>query len=325
MELSPGLSQANFRATHSLTISGMGFASLRGLAKEAERLGLFKAASFSSVLASLVCPIDVQGLQGVSEVDLFISHSWSSSNWLKMLAICHHLNLDFAIASSVVTWMVALLVMLLRAGSYIALLEESFTVLVLTTVVLPVTFLLLTYFGGDAVRTTRLWFDMACVSNATPFSKLHTLQMIPAIVASSAELLVVWDESVFGRLWCCYEMAVFVRSSQTKAMHFVPTWAPIWILTCYSIACSAVLSWLMSETAPSDLGLVTSSRRELFWSGLVRQMSGAPVLLMIAVPFSWFCLKKVRRHRRMLQQMGDFDLSSLAGIGAEYEGVCGSR
>ena len=44
--------------------------------------------------------------------------------------------------------MVALLVMLLRAGSYIALLEESFTVLVLTTVVLPVTFLLLTYFGG---------------------------------------------------------------------------------------------------------------------------------------------------------------------------------
>ena len=199
MESSPGLSQANFRATHSLTISGMGFASLRGLAKEAERLGLFKAASFSIVLASLVglidTQIDTQSLPSVSEVDIFISHSWSSSNWLKMLAICHHLNLDFAIASSIVTWMVALLVMLLRAGSYVALLEESFTVLVLTTVVLPVTFLLLTYFGGDAVRTTRLWFDKACVSTATPFSKLHTLQMIPAIVASSGELVVVWDES----------------------------------------------------------------------------------------------------------------------------------
>ena len=195
MEASPGLSQANFRATHSLTISGMGFASLRGLAKEAERLGLFKAASFSSVLASLARPIDTQSLPSVSDVDIFISHSWSSPNWLKMLAICHHLNLDFAIASSIVTWMVALLVMLLRAGSYAALLEESFTLLLLTIVVVPVTVLFLAYFGWDAIRATKLWFDKACVSTATPFSKLHTLQMIPAIVASSGELVVVWDES----------------------------------------------------------------------------------------------------------------------------------
>ena len=58
----------------------------------------------------------------MSDVDTFISHLWSSSSWLKMLAICRHFNLDFAIASSIVTWMVALLVMPLRAGSYAALL-----------------------------------------------------------------------------------------------------------------------------------------------------------------------------------------------------------
>ena len=142
-------------------------------------------------------PIDAQSLPSVSDVDTFISHSRSSSSWLKMLAICHHLNLDFAIASSIVTWMVALLVMLLRAGSYAALLEESFTLLLLTIVVVPVTVLFLAYFGWDAIRATKLWFDKACVSNASPFSKLHTLQMIPAIVASSREMLVVWDECVF--------------------------------------------------------------------------------------------------------------------------------
>ena len=111
---------------------------------------------------------------------------------------------------------------------------------------------------------------------------------------------------VWPFVWCCYEMAVFVRSSQTKtkAMHFVPTWAPIWIFAFYGVACFALLGWFVSATAPSELGLVTSSRRELFWSSLVHQMSGAPVLLTMAVPFSWFCLKKVRRHRHMLQQWG---------------------
>ena len=325
MEASPGLSQANFRATHSLTISGMGFASLRGLAKEAERLGLFKAASFSSVLASLARPIDTQSLPSVSDVDIFISHSWSSSNWLKMLAICHHLNLDFAIASSVVTWMVALLVMLLRAGSYVALLEESSALLQLTIVVVPMTVLLLAYLGWDAARATRLWFDMACVSNATPFAKLHTLQMIPAIVASSREMLVVWDESVFSRLWCCYEMAVFVKSSQTKAMHFVPTWAPLWILTCFGIGCCGVLGWFTSSGDSSKWHLVASSRNEIFWSGFTHQMAGLPVFMLVAAPFSWFCLKKVRHHRHMLQQMGDFDLSNLTGVGVHCEGGCGKR
>ena len=311
MEISPGLSQANFRATHSLTISGMGFASLRGLAKEAERLGLFKAASFSSVVASLARPIDVQSLPSVSDVDMFISHSWSSSKCLKMLAMCHHLNLDLAIASSVVTWAVVLLVMLLRAGSYVALLQESSALLLSTTVVLPMAVWLLAYVGCDAVRATRLWFDRACVSNATPFSKLHTLQMIPAIVASSREMLVVWDESLFSRLWCCYEMAVFVKSSQAKAMHFVPTWAPIWILSCFGIGCCGVLGY--SSGGSSKWDLVTSSRSEIFWSGFTHQMAGLPVFMLLAVPFSWFCLKKVRHHRRMLQQMADFDLSSLTG------------
>ena len=119
---------------------------------------------------------------------------------------------------------------------------------------------------------------------------------------------------MFGRLWCCYEMAVFVKSSQTKAMHFVPTWAPIWVLASFCLACFSVLGWFVAAQGPSELGLVTSSRKELFWSGLARQTPGAPVLLIVAVPWSWFCLKKVRRHRRMLQQMGDFDLSSLTGV-----------
>lgn len=35
------------------------------------------------------------------KVDLFLSHSWSCPNWKKLLAMCHFLNLDLAIISSI--------------------------------------------------------------------------------------------------------------------------------------------------------------------------------------------------------------------------------
>ena len=35
------------------------------------------------------------------KVDLFLSHSWSCPSWMKLLALCHFLNLDLAIISSI--------------------------------------------------------------------------------------------------------------------------------------------------------------------------------------------------------------------------------
>ena len=39
--------------------------------------------------------------QDALKVDLCISHSWSCPSWMKLLAMCHFLNLDLAIISSI--------------------------------------------------------------------------------------------------------------------------------------------------------------------------------------------------------------------------------
>ena len=169
--------------------------SLQSRAVQAEKAGLFRAASPAQVVWNLVWRHNdsiYDGLRGVHDVDVFISHSWSTSGLLKALAICVHFNLDAAILAFVVTWMLALLLMLLSYASIVGILEALSLPQMFFIFICPSTAaFLLTLFGGHLLRSTTIWFDRLCVSQATPFSKLETLQAIPAFVASSQELLVV--------------------------------------------------------------------------------------------------------------------------------------
>ena len=41
----------------------------------------------------------------VNEVDIFISHAWTSDRWLKYAALCYDLNFHLALGVSITTWM----------------------------------------------------------------------------------------------------------------------------------------------------------------------------------------------------------------------------
>ena len=60
-----------------------------------------------SCYASLPC---------VSEVDFFVTHSWSCPSWRKTLAMCHFLNLDLAMAFTCLTWLLVVLILAISAG-----------------------------------------------------------------------------------------------------------------------------------------------------------------------------------------------------------------
>mmetsp|Transcript_7176 Transcript_7176/g.16290 ORF Transcript_7176/g.16290 Transcript_7176/m.16290 type:complete len:97 (-) Transcript_7176:3-293(-) len=80
--------------------------------RRAEQDGLFRATTadtlFNFVLLNSISKYfqaspdrtsRYDSLERVSQVDFFISHSWSCPSWMKRLALCHCLNLNLAIGS----------------------------------------------------------------------------------------------------------------------------------------------------------------------------------------------------------------------------------
>ena len=79
----------------------------------ADAKGLFRCVSAHDVISCLLPEIlrtgaSYRSARRATHVDCFVSHSWSSPRWMKILAICHHLNLGLATVSSammsVLTW-----------------------------------------------------------------------------------------------------------------------------------------------------------------------------------------------------------------------------
>ena len=180
-------------------------AAIREQARAAHRQGIFNAARVGTVLWRLFFPDSKVQVASVGRVDTFVSHSWSSVSWQKFLAICHHFNLDLALTSSLMAWILAMAVTVIRAGGFNLVADEGMIHLAVTLICFPLAIFAMMYFGGHMFSRRDLWFDQVCVSDAHPFAKLQTLQSIPSFVSSSHELLVLWDETFWERLWCIYE------------------------------------------------------------------------------------------------------------------------
>ena len=61
----------------------------------------------------------------MSQVDFFISYSWSCPSWMKRLALCHCLNLNFAIGSCGIAFLLAIVILVLPASSIRAVAQQD--------------------------------------------------------------------------------------------------------------------------------------------------------------------------------------------------------
>ena len=227
---------------------------------------------------------------------------------MKALAICQHENLDAALVTSLFTWGVAFAIMLCRAGSFERLLEQDLTWLHLTIVAPPLCVFLLVYFGGSVLRGRTLWFDRVCVNEVDPFSKIQTLQSIPAFVASSKQMLVLFDSTFLERLWCNYEVAIFAKTRPPGAISLIPTWMPLWGVVCFALACMEVTLTCLYHGAGIPFKFDTRSRLGLFVSALTYNLGYAIPCGLSCLPFVLFCFWKQKDHLTMLQQMSQFDI-----------------
>lgn len=270
--------------------------SVRKEAAFAKEHGLFKAASAWNVTSNLLQPSNVReqpqqpdrlydSLPSVSRVDFFISHSWSCPSWMKTLAFCHFLNLDLAIGSSCFAGLLAALLLILKTGSFTGVAQLPQDVLYASLLCWPMAAFLMAYLLGHCCCGWHIsfWFDRICVDQVNDSVKAQTLQAIPAFVAQSSQMLVLWDDTYFERLWCNYELSVHAKTAVSPlAMQLVPMWISLWTLAW--IGLYTIQNFLLVGEKSPQLDL--DSRSALF-SSMVDASFVPAVYLLSAFPFSW--------------------------------------
>ena len=131
------------------------------------------------------------------------------------------------------------------------------------------------------------------------------MQAVPAFASEATNMLVVWHESLFSKLWCVYEIAVRAKTCSFDSIHVVPVWLPIFVLAnvVYNVL---VVYTLPGFTYPSLNADPTSRFVSLFW--LYIDAYGLLGYCVYAIPITCFCMLKIESHKTMLDQMASFDL-----------------
>ena len=289
---------------------------IQGQVALAREHGLFKAASASQVLWHLLLVVTGNSELGVSQhdslpvvtkVDFFISHSWSCPSWIKFLALCHQLNFDLAIASSLFACLFATAFLVSWCGSVTGVAQHP-RLLQALVIPWPTAVFFTTYFLGHLLKSgASFWIDQVCIHQRNLLKKTQTLQALPGIIAQSSQMLVVWDEIYFQRLWCNYELAVHTKTSKAGSIQIVPTWMPLWTLASFGVLSTAGYLYAGSSAAKMD----TDSGLSLFsslWNAYI--LPYVLELFAASIPLTCCCLHKLKRHKLMLDQMMHFDLKS---------------
>eukprot|EP00435_Cladocopium_sp_Y103_P039428 s376_g10.t1 len=301
------------------------------LAAYAKNHGLFRAASACDVTCSLLSSMlpcescqsagsiagsssRFQFLRKVSTVELFVSHSSKCASWQKLLALCHYLNVDLAIFSSFLACILGVIFLVVRAGSLSAVAQKPQSLLSGSLYWGPVLVFASTYACGQVLSNKLLWFDRLCIDQENLLRRCQALTAVPAFVAQSERMLILLDETYFSRLWCIYELAVHSKTGSATA-ELIPIWMPLWTICFISFSSMAwaIFEFLDSgEIGPANASpqLDTESIGSLFVSVVKTNLFPPALYLFYAVPAAWFCFQKLKRHKRMLDQMAEFQLGN---------------
>lgn len=151
----------------------------------ADAKGLFRCVSAHDVISCLLPEIlrtgtSYRSAPRTSHVDCFVSHSWSSPRWMKILAVCHHLNLGLATVSSAMVSVLTAVILVVSKGSFNDVAQMPQIQLYTYLVFWPIGVFLLAYFFGHLCGSKTFWFDQVCVDQVNALVKVQTLRAIPA-------------------------------------------------------------------------------------------------------------------------------------------------
>ncbi|CAE7522658.1 unnamed protein product, partial [Symbiodinium sp. CCMP2456] len=180
--------------------------------------------------------------------------------WQKHLAMCFFLNYNLAFKATVAA------VILSHATLWFLLpRESSLNTMFLILLDVPVLVFLVVFFAGQHLTcrwwSPSMWLDRLCIDQTDVSRKLRGILELPTIVANSEQMLVLLGETYFDRLWCSFELSIFVKMRGLQQLRVVPLWMAPWLLVSFlsSYATNRLAAAYMVLSNTPELGLVSLS------------------------------------------------------------------
>jgi hypothetical protein len=157
--------------------------------------------------------------QECERLGYFISHSWSASWFAKYITLSFHFNFWIATAVSFTFIILFLVLGLLYIDHSIwDTVRESVNPSLIFVAIGFFTFLPTLFFGSELLscfpfvntNRTRCFLDKCCINQTDPVQKRRGIEALGVFLARSDVLLILWSPDYFLRLWCAYEVAVYM-------------------------------------------------------------------------------------------------------------------
>eukprot|EP00931_Biecheleriopsis_adriatica_P039402 TRINITY_DN22533_c0_g2_i1.p1 TRINITY_DN22533_c0_g2~~TRINITY_DN22533_c0_g2_i1.p1 ORF type:complete len:621 (-),score=87.66 TRINITY_DN22533_c0_g2_i1:53-1915(-) len=189
-------------------------------------------------------------------IDVFFSHSWQTTWWMKVIGIIYYHNVmsSYAIA----TVLHVLLLGLTLAGQDIPVFSSGVAQAFVLEgdVLIPVgfsfkyvpgclAFILALSFGQRcALRRKSCFLDKMCINQTDPVKKHKGVRQLGALLRFSEQMMVLWQPEYLGRLWCVFELAAFsyMHGHRENALIFYPLKRPMLALCVFGFHLLSCLS-----------------------------------------------------------------------------------
>ncbi|CAK0907867.1 unnamed protein product, partial [Prorocentrum cordatum] len=190
--------------------------------------------------------------EGQRHIDIFLSHTWSSDEYLKYTAMLYHFNGRFSfLAAHFAALFTFLALLAIKELTPYGSLLPCFYVPMPGNVDeyprgLPVCGPC--FFAGCVMQIATyvfghfIWFgyrktvflDKCCIHQTDVEKKRRGVEFVGSFVKQSNTMFIPFDDDYFERLWCTYELAAFVRYRRSKAMdaiNFMPIKTSVFVFT----------------------------------------------------------------------------------------------
>eukprot|EP00931_Biecheleriopsis_adriatica_P055813 TRINITY_DN33075_c0_g1_i1.p1 TRINITY_DN33075_c0_g1~~TRINITY_DN33075_c0_g1_i1.p1 ORF type:complete len:612 (+),score=87.09 TRINITY_DN33075_c0_g1_i1:69-1838(+) len=192
-------------------------------------------------------------------IDIFLSHAWRSPGTMKYAQLLLHMGLPHAAAA---IFLVLLAIATLTIFGVLPASDDYATYILhwrgvvklnmWCTVLAPAAGLLILLLSPFLPQrrscNPRVFLDVACICQDNEDLKAAGIRALGEVLTHSRELHVLWSPSYFSRLWCVYELALYLHEHQRQQIHFRPLYAEVALLAYFVIAWFVAvffMSWLL--------------------------------------------------------------------------------
>jgi hypothetical protein len=252
--------------------------------------------------------------KATSKCDEFISHVWAAPWLLKCLVLLTHMNLKYALNTTVATIILVTLGTLWYCN-FDVISADLFAnpYLPYLFMILPIVVFFVMLAFGQRLTFGKLskdvWLDKFCIHQTRNALKSQGVPMIGDFVSNCKTMVVVWSGTYFQRLWCAFEIATFSRINGVENVAFMPLWYPPFLLSSIILGLIAglmqsELMWIVDDVANWTAGHISPACAQIVAVTCVGSGIFLPTLPVYFIMFRY----KIHYTKDLFQQFQTFSI-----------------